>query len=70
MRTVAPDPAVPERRKMTREPSSMRKRTPWFLLSEPSTGSRYLGCKEKVSASGRMGTGFSTYSNMSAVLMV
>ena len=41
MRTVAPEPAVPDSRKITLEPSSMRNRMPWFLLIEPSTGSKY-----------------------------
>ena len=39
MRTVAPLPAVPERRKTTREPSTMRMRMPWLGEMLPSIGS-------------------------------
>ena len=41
MRMVAPATPVPERRKTKREPSAKMKRTPWFLETEPSTGSSY-----------------------------
>ena len=32
---------MPDNLKMTRDPSSMRKRMPWFFEIEPSTGSKY-----------------------------
>eukprot|EP00286_Rhodomonas_abbreviata_P026038 CAMPEP_0181293994 /NCGR_PEP_ID=MMETSP1101-20121128/3360_1 /TAXON_ID=46948 /ORGANISM="Rhodomonas abbreviata, Strain Caron Lab Isolate" /LENGTH=303 /DNA_ID=CAMNT_0023398615 /DNA_START=139 /DNA_END=1047 /DNA_ORIENTATION=- len=40
-RMVAPDTPVPERRKMMREPSRKRKRTPWFEDTDLSIGSVY-----------------------------
>ena len=42
MRTVAPDPAVPDKRNINLDPSYMRKRIPCLAATEPSTGSTYL----------------------------